>query len=81
MESYCHDIMASPQISSFLKFFIFLILTWFCDENQLSGKTCLSYLCDLKSGHSVLATENVCKEGSCMVFTRSALAHILFPEK
>lgn len=73
--------MASPQISSFFLFFIFLILKWFCDENRLPGKTCLSYLCDLKSGNSVLPTENVCKEGSCTVFTRSALDQTLFPEK
>lgn len=33
------------------------------------------------SGHILLPTGNICKEGSCLIFTKSALEHILFPKK
>lgn len=65
-----------------LKFPVFfLILQWFCDKNKLPGRTVHLNLCDSSSRHGMLPAGNICEEGGCMIFTRSALEHVSFSWK
>lgn len=59
----------------------FLILKWSCDENKLPGRMVNLTLCDSNYGHIMLSTGNIYEKKGCIIFTSSALVHILFPEK